>query len=249
MFSFMKRPHFYILCFLFISIFFSCTVKQDVTLNQNGSGAVSIKLTLHEGFYNYLKTLAKDAAEISRKPEEKLFKLEVIREQLVKIPGITVQKLTSLTPRSLEMELTFSDINLLIKESKTAPASPAIKKIFSLTQDGNKYRFILNLSPETYRQLTPMIPVTENPLYEVLGPHPEDPITEDEYYDLVEFTIGEGASQLVKKSNIETTIKVQGKIVSQQGGTIIPNGVSFNIPLIKFLVLNQPIQYSFEFTK
>jgi hypothetical protein len=147
------------------------------------------------------------------------------------------------------MEMAFTDINKLIKNTQDTPESKALAKIFYLTQEGNKYRFVFDLNKDNFNQITPLLPATDNPVYEVLGPHPEDPISEEEYYDLAEFTIGEGASRMVKESSIDTTVKVQGQIVAQQGGKAEPNGVSFIIPLIKFLAFNKPLKYSFEFSK
>ena len=249
MFYNMKRPYIYLFSILISILLLSCTLKQNVTLNQNGSGSLSMKITLHQSFYNYLKSLSKDAAELSKKPEEKLFKLDLIKEQLDKLPGVKVQRIVSPTPLSLEMELTFTDINKLIKDTNNTAEGKALSKIFYLTQSDNKYRFVFNLNSQNFSQLTPLMPVKDNPIYEVLGPHPEDPISEAEYYDLAEFTIGEGASQMVKDSSIETTVNVQGQLISQQGGKKTPNGVSFIIPLIKFLAFNKPLHYSFEFSK
>jgi len=46
---------------------------------------------------------------------------------------------------------------------------------------------------------------------------------------------------------IETTIVVKGKVVAQTGGSTVPGGVVFRIPLLRVLLLDKPLDYSLTF--
>jgi len=46
---------------------------------------------------------------------------------------------------------------------------------------------------------------------------------------------------------IQTTVLVKGQVLAQSGGTAVPGGVSFRIPLLRVLLLDKPLDYSLSF--
>ena len=59
--------------------------------------------------------------------------------------------------------------------------------------------------------------------------------------------LGDGGGDLIRNSMITTTIKIDGKLISQKGGKAKGNSVTFETPLIRVLMLDQPIEYSIRF--
>src|SRR4030042_1396948 len=68
-----------------------------------------------------------------------------------------------------------------------------------------------------------------------------------EYLELIDLALGEGGAAALKASAIETTILVKGRVVAQSGGTTVPGGVAFRIPLLRVLLLDKPLAYSLPF--
>jgi len=64
---------------------------------------------------------------------------------------------------------------------------------------------------------------------------------------MIKFTLGDQAPGLVQKSFVTITIKPEGQILSQNGGTLSAGTVTFKIPLLRLLVLDKPLDYTVSF--
>jgi hypothetical protein len=87
----------------------------------------------------------------------------------------------------------------------------------------------------------------ENPLFEMFGPQEGEDITEEEYEEMVALAFGDASSRGLTKSFIELKVTVEGTIVGQTGGRIQGKSVIFKVPLIKVLLLNEPLEYTIVF--
>jgi hypothetical protein len=86
--------------------------------------------------------------------------------------------------------------------------------------------------------------VLKDPAFSSLAPQVSDTITETEYMDMVQFSLGDAGPAALKKSFITLTIDPEGDIVSQSGGAVKGGTVEFRIPLVRLLVLDTPLEYS-----
>ena len=105
----------------------------------------------------------------------------------------------------------------------------------------------MHLDAASYAKIRPLIPGGHNQLLDVLGPQEKDPYTEAEYDDVLSFTVGEDAPKWVRSSRIEVSVRVPGRIVSQQGGRVEGNTVRFDIPALDALLLREPLTYAVEY--
>jgi hypothetical protein len=64
---------------------------------------------------------------------------------------------------------------------------------------------------------------------------------------MIRFSLGDDGPGLVKKSSIVITVRPEGDIVSQTGGTAAGDEVVFRIPLLRLLVLDTPLDFSLTF--
>lgn len=224
-------------------ISFSCTVKQEITFQPDGSGSLEMNVVLMDGFYDYLKEMVQDASDFGYSGSVEVMDLDLIREQLSELPGVEVTHVESPTPKTLKINMRFQNINSILAK----PGDPALKEVFKFTKTGNTKEFRFFLNESNYELITPLIPVTDNPLFDALGPNPDYPLSKEEYLDLVEFTMDEKGPQMVLDSAVITTVKVNGAIISQTGGTMSGKNVVYNLPLLKFLLLLDDISYSFKF--
>jgi hypothetical protein len=80
-----------------------------------------------------------------------------------------------------------------------------------------------------------------------MGPQPEENVTEEEYLQMIEFSLGEEGPALLRKSFINIVIKPESGVVSQTGGTLSGGAVTFKIPLLSLLLLDKPLDYSITY--
>jgi hypothetical protein len=69
-------------------------------------------------------------------------------------------------------------------------------------------------------------------------------VTDDDYFSMIQFSMGDAAPGLLKKSFITLTVQPRGEIISQSGGTISGGAVVFRIPVLRILVLDRALDYS-----
>lgn len=229
-----------IVLFIVLIISSSCTIKQDIYLNKDGSGSASVNIEVMDGFYDYLVTFGEDANDLGYESDSSIFNTEAIREKISGLNGVNVTKISAPTDKTLIIEFSFNNIDTILEASKDP-------KLLSFISSGNLKVFRFFLNADTYYQIIPLVPVTDSPLYEALGPQPEYPISEQEYLDLVEFTIGEDGPDMVKDSYVTSNFSVNGNVSSQDGGRISGKKVIFEMPLLKFLLLLDTTEYKISF--
>ena len=105
----------------------------------------------------------------------------------------------------------------------------------------------LHLDRTNYTQLAALFPLLKDPTFSSFMPQVNDTITDEDYLQMVQFSIGDDGPSLLKKSFITLTIDPEGDIISQVGGTLSGGAVTFRIPLLRMLVLDKPLDYSVTF--
>jgi hypothetical protein len=202
-----------------------------------------MKITLMDGFYEYLKEMTQEASDFGFNTNGEVFDTEMIKMSLMELPGIDVTRIYSPDPKNLELDFEFADINAILED----PADQELKKVFDYKNTGNKKEFKFFLNALNYKLIEPLIPVKDNPLFDALGPQPDYLISREEYLDLVEFTMGDEGPKMVIDSDVVTTVSVNGRLLAQSGGTISQGKAVFHLPLLKVLLLLEDMDYSFQF--
>lgn len=235
----MKHLLFIIIAILALLCLFSCSVTQEMTVKPDFSGTASGSVILHPVFADYLSSFA----EISGMGSRFAFNTEEIKAGLEKSPGTKVTRIISPKPEELSYSLTFQDIETLLSQDPGISQSGLIR---ASRQDGVN-RLSLYLDRKNYPQLVALIPALDNPLFSALGPLENEGTSESDYLEMMEYALGEEGPDLIKRSSVSLTIKVQGTVVSHRGGEPVPGGVRFNIPLIRILLLDKPIDLSLDY--
>jgi hypothetical protein len=221
----------------------SCSMSNTIVVKSDGSGTVAVRLEVSKLFREYLSSMAEVAGQADAAKKDQLFDLKEIRKGFEDRPGITVKRLASPKPEILEADLGFRSIQeIFASEAALKGAS-----IVSFTQANGTRTLKLHLDRTNYAQVAKILPGMSNPLFEGMGPQESDTITEEEYLEMITFSLGEEGPALLKKSFIDVTIRPEGELVSQVGGTAANGGVLFRIPLLRLLVLDKPLDYSVTF--
>ena len=229
-----------------LSIMSSCTMKQNVFVDKNGAGNVNFEIKLAPYFTEVASQLSDLVpSENQKKIEEgKFFDLEKIRDDFSKRSGVTLTDLESESPESLTGTFTFSNIN----DAVTDAGKTSNPGIFTFETKNGISTLSVSVNYDTLEQLFTENPSLNNPLMENFGPLANKDLSEEDYLDMMEYMLGEESRQGIIDSVVDITVKVGGKVVSQQGGEKLnADTVRFRIPLIKILVLKDPLNYEVKF--
>ncbi|UCF98570.1 MAG: hypothetical protein JSV89_03305 [Spirochaetaceae bacterium] len=228
------------LSLLVISAFLGCTIKQQVQLEANASGTVSMQIRLEPVFVQYIEDLSALTGEST---EGQIFNVEEIKKEFAEREDVNLLAISTPTPDTLNMKLQFTSIEEVFASEQELQQSGIIR--FEKVSQGFSVRF--HLDRKNFSAVMTFIPALQNPLFEGLGPQENDDTTEEEYYELMDLALGEGGADSVRNAYIETKVTVRGNLVSQSGGKITADGVIFTVPLIRVLLLDKPLDYSLVF--
>ena len=221
----------------------ACSATHTVVLKSDGSGTMALHMEVSRLLHDYVANLSEVSAGKPSSQGNAVFDLPAIRKGFEAQPGITVQKISSPDPRILDMEIAFGSLPDLF----TARADLRSADVVSLSQADGLQTLRIHLDKSNYRRVAALFPVLETPILQSLGPQPDQAITDDDYLEMIRFSLGDEGPGLVKKSSLSITVAPEGDIVSQTGGTVSADTVVFKIPLLKLLVLNTPLDYSLTF--
>lgn len=229
---------------LALLLFTSCQVRQDVAITLNGSGTSDLTVELQPVFVYYILDLAEAFSDKDKVEDIDIFEIEEIKKQINARPGASVKKISSPNQQTLKVSFQFSDIEKLL-----TPVGEDILDIISFTSTQGKKKMHFHLEKANYTQFTGLFPFLTNPVFENLAPQVDEDIPASEYLDIIEFAMGEAGPGAVLASEIEVTVTVNGRIVSQKGGSIKGNSVVFKIPLLRVCLLNQPLDFEIVYSE
>jgi hypothetical protein len=221
----------------------SCTMNQTIVIKSDGSGSLAMHAEVAPLLHEYVARLS----EISDKPVlgsgGKFFDAASIRKDFETRPGISVTKAATPSNDAMDLELAFDSIQDVFTREESLKSAAAL--VYS--ESGGRKMIRLHLDRRNYPQLVRTFPLLANPAFAAFGPQPNESISDDEYLEMVRFSIGDDAPALLKKSYLTLTLDPEGEILSQSGGDIIGGAVVFRIPLLRLLVLDKPLDFSVTF--
>ncbi len=222
--------------------FQGCSAAHNVVIKGDGSGTMTMHLEVSKLLHDYIAGLAEVSGAQQSSPGA-IFDLDAIRRGFEAQPGITVQDVSTSNTRTLDVTLAFAPL------SDVFSARPGLKSAnvvtFTVAEGLATLRFHLDRS--NYRQVAAFFPMLASPVLQSLGPQVDQPVSQDDYLSMVRFSLGDQAPGLVKTSSITVTVRPEGDIVSQTGGSISGGQAVFQIPLLRALLLDAPLDFSLTF--
>lgn len=226
-----------------IAFFFSCSVNQTIAVKADGSGTAALHVEITQMFREYLLNLAEVSGQIDAAAQGKVFDLAGIKKGFEARPGVTVTKISSPAADVLDVELAYKSVKDVFADDPTLKSTGVV--VYS--ESGGLKTLKLHLDKNNYSRLSTLFPALSDPVFAGMGPQPNDEVSEEEYLQMIEFSLGAEGPALLKKSYVTLTIRPEGSIVSQTGGTVSGGSVVFKIPLLRILVLDKPLDYSVSF--
>jgi hypothetical protein len=238
-----RLPAVAVFAFPLLTVFLldACSVRQTLLLSSDGTGRLEIDVRLSDGFYGYLREMTEEARQLGYQTGDVVFDLEQLEASTAAFPGVRLESAEVPEPETLRVSFAVEDFQAAGRPFGEGPS------LFEYTRRGNRGRFQVRLDRETYAAIRPLIPGSENPLFEVLGPQLEAPYTPEEYREVLTFMIGEEAPAWLEDSYLELLVRLPGPVLAQVGGRPVNGGVVFRVPLLEVLILNKDLSYWVEF--
>ncbi|MCK9462548.1 MAG: hypothetical protein M0R80_23245 [Proteobacteria bacterium] len=218
----------------FLLLLAACTARPAIDVEGDGSGTAKVRLEVKKLFADYFT--ADDGA--------KVFDVARIEKGIEKRPGFVVRRISTPTPETLEMDLVFHDIRSLFSDE----IPPSNNGIIHVTKKDGKTTIALHLDRDSAKQVGTLFSAVSNPAFKEMSPREQRTRTEKEYLEAIEFAVGKEGPPLMKGSYLELTVRPNGEIVSQVGGKIMNGTAVFNVPLMRMIMLEKPLDYSVTFT-
>jgi len=220
-----------------------CSATHTVVLKGDGSGTMTMHLEVSKLLHDYIAGLAEVAGQPSANQGGVIFDLGAVRRGFADQPGVTVLNAVSPDPRSLDVDIVFNNLSELFA------SQPGLKgaNLVALTQADGLETLRIHLDRSNYSQVASFFPMLEDPTVKSLGPQVDQKTSEDDYFEMIRFSLGDDGPGLVKKSTILISIRPDGEIVSQTGGAVSEGAVVFSVPLLRVLLLAEPLDLSVTF--
>ncbi|MBN1410136.1 MAG: hypothetical protein JW969_04775 [Spirochaetales bacterium] len=219
----------------------ACNVNQVITLSADQSGAVKISVDLKPSYALYLKDLS-EATTDSNNLKDGIFDSGEIEKSLEIHKGVKVTAIQT-SNSGLDISMDFENLVNLFASDKTLGR----QKVLTMTKNNSVITLKFNLNKQNYSGLTDVFPILNKPVFQSFAPQPDEDITEREYLDMTEFALGERGPGEVRDSELEVKVRIKGTVISQKGGTLSGNMVTFKIPLLKILLLNRSVNFEITF--
>ena len=229
-------------CFFLISLF-SCAVVLEMQLETDGSGSADFHIEIIPVFLETIREMDELAGGAELPEDGTLFDLEKLEEAFTRIPAIALDELASPTPEILNGSFRYQDIEKIFLNQN----SMIDTGIISASKENEETTIRILLDRDNFSQVLSLLPILDNPFFQILGPEENEGISEDEYLEILELVLGEEGPEVAKNSNLLVAVNVKGKIISQSGGEIVGSSVVYTIPLLDVLLLAAPLEYELTF--
>ena len=222
----------------------SCAMKQTIVINSDGSGTLAMHVEVTRVLHEYIAKLSEVSDKPVLGPGGRFFDAASIRKDFESRPGITVMRAETPSNDSMDLELAFDSIRDVFTQDESVKNTAAL----AYSESGGKKTIRLHLDRGNYPQLARTFPLLASPAFAAFGPQANDTTTDEDYLEMVRFSIGDDAPALLKKSSLTLILDPEGEIISQSGGDITGGAVVFRIPLLRLLILDRALDYSVTFS-
>jgi hypothetical protein len=217
----------------------ACSVNQVLTIKADGSGTSSMRVETTKLLREYILDL-QSLTGTTAAANGSIFDAPKLQKELAARPGLTVKKVASPSPDVLEVDLGYRSVDEVYGSVESVKKSGVL--VYSVS--GGQKSLKVHIDRKNFKELSAVFPAMNGAAFEGIAPQEQDTITESEYLEMIQFTLGPEGPAALKASFFDLVVKPEGTIVSQTGGTVTNGSVTFRIPLIRVLLLDKPLDFS-----
>lgn len=224
----------------FLALLSSCTVEQEVYIEADSSGAVHFDIQVEEFFNEVVEDFKvfedEENADVTRT------NIEEIQDSLNKSPYTRYAVLEEIVTNRYVGTFQFVDASLFFNDVED---DLNLEDLFKFTKTAASTSLEFCLDIDNYPKLTELVPLLKDPSFSIFGPEENIGVSQADYLDMISYLLGEEGPDAVMRSYISLVMNTDSPIVSHEGGELITDTqIRFNIPMIDFLLLAEPVSYS-----
>jgi len=231
-----RKSAYLLLGFAFLT-FFSCAARIDGSLSANGSGALSVNVSLERGITALIQRMSAAGGQ-QGSDTSNILNSSSISKSMSASPGIASANFKNTAPAAIEGQVRISKINEFLSTSNN-------KGFITFNQEKSGGKCVININrkdgPKILELLSAEISDYLNALMAPIATGEE--MTKSEYLELVASFYNKAISDEIASSRIRASIEFPGTITKANGGTFSGRKANFNIPLLDLLVLETPLIY------
>ncbi|MCF7943043.1 MAG: hypothetical protein K9L21_01260 [Spirochaetia bacterium] len=218
----------------------SCTVKQELVVHVDESGNASFEIAIEDYFIEVVKDFQVFAEEDTDVTQDNLDELAVDLNTSEYTSDAIFNKVSD---NFYTGSFNFSDLEEFFNELREEEEKNETISVFTYEKRGFVQNLNIYIDIENYYQLKKLVPLLEDPEFAMFGPEENIGVSEEDYIDMISFALGDEGPPSLLRSFIEVVIITDHPIISQKGGRLrAPNEIVFNIPMLDFLLLAEPIR-------
>ena len=227
----------------------ACSSRQDVYISSTGEGTISIDVNLDDIVVQYSRDLLGGFSNTDS-DEIRLFDINKIGSIVSELDSVALSNISADSPDKLHLEFDFQNPENIL-DNPESPGTPGVIS-FSNRVSGGSERNILKfcLSRDNFSTVTALVGMKDSEIMDTFGPQ-ENPYSENEYLDLMEFLFEEYESSyrirsILKSSEIIINLQVDGEIRKSLGCTFVGSTAEIRIPLLDIVTLEKSIEVVIE---
>ena len=222
----------------------ACSMSQQVVLRSDGSGTIAFRVELKPSLIAAAKDLSAGSGGGAAASNPGQFDIPKIKEALAKNPSLRVLSLVSPQEGVIAGSVAFTDIASLFGSQTELAGSDVV----SVSKSAGTTTVRVHITRDNFSKIAVVSGLSDNPLYQMFGPEQNAATTKSDLNQMMGYVLGSGGPAALDASSVDISVTVQGKIISQQGGTLSGNQVKFAIPLADLLLLAQPLDYAITYS-
>lgn len=219
----------------------SCAMNQDVMLHRDGSGNVRFQVTISKLLMSAASGLSQSGPSSAKAGQ---FDIPKIRKVFSENHSVDLESLSSSATGELTGRFTFTDVGRLF----AGTSNPDGSGIITFTRTASRDVLKIHITRRNFAEVARLAGMNNNPLYQMFGPEQNAATSVSDLNQMMVYVLGDSGPSALKTSSIDVAVSVDGTILDQSGGVRQGNTVHFHIPLIRLLLLAQPIDYSITFS-
>ncbi len=234
----MKKLPLLILLLLVVT-FSSCVLYQGLNVAPRGSGWATTDLMAFPFFIDVLEDFQPFI------PAEEMTIMDSFIDdfvnQLYEANSATNISMMKIGDGGYFIDFNFSSLEQLLEDLNEKQPQTIIK----IVEQGERSTLKIYLDLDNYPQLEKIIPFLADPNFETFGPRYNEGMSEDEYLDMISYILGEEGPPSINDSTISLMVTTPKPFIAHEGGIReSSSAIRFEIPLIEFLLLAEPIEFS-----
>ena len=225
-----------------------CSVETSIALENDRAGLARSRITMAPLFRRYLGDLARmQGVDVTENTS--YFDTTALTEAFAQNTGVGLVGLTNQNPATLELLVTFPELENIFPRSFSAGAAPVIRR----SREGQIERITISLGTDNAEAIMGVVPLGDDPVSQTVTGIFKSGGSVAELREMLiwvfeEYAPAEEIAAMIDGAAITLSISVPGKLRNVDGGVIVnPNTAEFRIPLTRFLSLDPRLEYSLSY--